>query len=84
MQWTPDYIQWLYNDRLVRKVENTSIIDQIEREQHLMMNFWIPAFEKWHDGFSPVEMPWYARYDFVEVWDYVPPSEWETTDSASE
>ena len=37
-----------------------------------MMNFWIPGFEKWHNGFTEAGMPWHAQYDFVEFWEYVP------------
>lgn len=42
-----------------------------------MMNFWIPGFHDWNIGFEAVDMPWYARYDYVEVWDYVPPEDWD-------
>ena len=38
-----------------------------------MMNFWLPNFDAWSNGFDPVDMPWYARYDFVEYWEYVEP-----------
>ena len=55
-----------------------------QREQHLMMNFWVPNFEKWSNGFDPVDMPWYARYDYVEFWEYVPESEWATTEGANQ
>jgi len=54
-------------------MDDKSILDQIKREQHLMMNFWIPNFHDWNVDFQPDEIPWYARYDYVEVWDYVPP-----------
>jgi len=74
MQWTPDYVKWLYDGEIVRSVENDASVEWLhDREQHLMMNFWIPAWENWNRDFDPVEFPWYARYDFVEVWDYVPP-----------
>ena len=55
-----------------------------QREQHLMMNFWVPNFEKWSYGFDPEDMPWYARYDYVEFWEYVPESEWATTEGANQ
>lgn len=74
-QWTPDFISWMYNGQEVRKEwrsEDPSIDFLQQREQHLMMNFWVPGFEKWNRGFDPVDMPWYARYDYVEYWEYVP------------
>jgi hypothetical protein len=48
-----------------------------------MMNFWIPDFYDWNSGFDPVDMPWYARYDYVEAWEYVPPEEWDSTPGAN-
>ena len=40
------------------------------REQNLIMNFWPPTFYHWHDGFSDADMPWEAKYDWVEVHTY--------------
>lgn len=48
------------------------------------MNFWIPNFSDWNDGFDPAGMPWYARYDYVEYWEYVPEAEWPTTSGANQ
>ena len=36
----------------------------------LMMNFWTPCWSPWNDYFDDAAMPWYAKYDFVEVYDY--------------
>lgn len=47
------------------------------------MNFWVPRFSDWNEGFDPTDMPWYARYDWVEFWEYVPESEWDTTPGAN-
>ena len=49
-----------------------------------MMNFWVPAWEGWNNGFDPTDFPWYAKYDYVEVWDYVEPDQWSSTDGADE
>jgi hypothetical protein len=49
-----------------------------------MMNFWVPNFADWNEGFDPAGMPWYARYDYVEYWEYVPPSEWDSTPEANQ
>ena len=35
-----------------------------------MMNFWTPTWSPWSDFFDDSEMPWYAKYDFVEIYDY--------------
>jgi hypothetical protein len=51
----------------------------MSRPQHLMMNFWVADFpasvNEWAEDFDPAGMPWYARYDFVEYWEYVPEAE---------
>jgi len=48
------------------------------------MNFWVPNFNSWRQGFNPVDMPWYSRYDYVEYWEYVPEQEWDSTYGANE
>ena len=44
-----------------------------------MMNFWVPNFDDWSTGFDPSGMPWDAKYDFVEYWEYVPPQDLDST-----
>ena len=86
-QWTPDYISWLYNGKQIRRVDASDKNPEIEymtRRQHLMMNFWVPNFSDWNVGFDPVDMPWYARYDYVEYWEYVKPEDWATTAGANQ
>jgi len=78
-QWTPDYISFHFNDKEVRKVEKSSAHPEIEymtRPQHIMMNFWVANFpasvNDFAEGFVEEDMPWYAKYDYVEYWEYVP------------
>ena len=70
VEWTPDYVSWYVNDKLVRKSEGTEDVHFLEMPTQLMMNFWTPCWEPWNDYFDDAEMPWYAKYDFVEVYDY--------------
>jgi len=49
-----------------------------------MMNFWVPNFSDWNQGFDPADMPWYAKYDFVEFWEYVPPQDLDSTSGADQ
>ncbi len=70
VEWTPDYISWYINDKLVRKTEGTEDVHFLEHDTQLMMNFWTPVWSPWNDYFDDAEMPWYAKYDFVEVYDY--------------
>ena len=78
-QWTPDYISFLFNGVEVRKVEKSAKypgIADMTRPQHIMMNFWVanfpPEINDFAEGFVEEDMPWYARYDWVEYWEYVP------------
>ena len=32
--------------------------------------FWTPTWDNWGGGRDDSTMPWYARYDYVEAWDY--------------
>ena len=41
-----------------------------------MMNFWTPTFDSWGGGLNDYSMPWYARYDYLEVHRY----NWDTGD----
>lgn len=72
MRWTPDYVKWYYDGDLVRTRNGGPSVNAIasNRRQHLMMNFWLPAWDGWGNGFDPVGMPWFAQYDYVEVYDY--------------
>ena len=70
VEWTPDYVSWYINDKLVRKSEGTEDVHFLEHDTQLMMNFWTPQWSPWNDYFDDAEMPWYAKYDFVEVYDY--------------
>ena len=45
------------------------------------MNLWMPQYDKWKEGFNPTCMPWYAKFDFVEVRDYVQPDDPESNES---
>ena len=31
----------------------------------------MPQYDKWREGFDPTCMPWYAKFDFVEIHDFV-------------
>lgn len=70
VEWTPDYVSWFVNDKLVRKSEGQEDVHFLDMPTQLMMNFWTPCWEPWNDYFDDAEMPWYAKYDYVEVHDY--------------
>ena len=70
VEWTPDYVSWYLDDKLVRKTEGTEDAHFLTMPTQLMMNFWTPCWSPWNDYFQDAEMPWFAKYDFVEVYDY--------------
>ena len=70
VEWTPDSVSWYVNDKLVRKSEGQEDVHFLNMPTQLMMNFWTPCWSPWNDYFDDVAMPWYAKYDFVEVYDY--------------
>ena len=60
-EWTPDYVAWFYDGEEVRRVTDTEEVRFLrKREQHLIMNFWIPGFYAWNNGFTEEGMPWHA------------------------
>ena len=70
VEWTPEYVSWYVNDKLVRKSEGTEDVHFLSSDVQLMMNFWTPTWSPWNDYFDDAEMPWYAKYDYVEIYDY--------------
>ena len=71
IEWTPDYIKWTVDGSVKRIVyAGTASVNFTNKAQHLMMNFWTPTFYPWNIGRQNYNMPWYALYDYVEVWNY--------------
>ena len=70
VEWTPEYVRWTIDDNECRKKTGGEDVDFLNKEQHLMMNFWTPTFAGWGDNFSDAGMPWYTRYDYVKVEKY--------------
>ena len=71
IQWTPNYISWALDGQEVRKVQGTASVRDITKAKALFMDFWTPEFAGWGDNMEDdATMPWYTRYDWVEVYDY--------------
>ena len=73
MEWTPSYVRWIVDGVEVRhsSAHHDSAVEHMNKAQSLRMNFWTPTFHSWGKDLDPVDMPWYALYDYVEVftWD---------------
>lgn len=71
MEWTPHYISWHVDGHEMRHVDlRDPAVDMLHKAQSLRMNFWTPTFHSWGAGLSPIDMPWYVLYDYVEVFTY--------------
>lgn len=72
MEWTPEYISFAIDGNEVRHLttDNEEAVQYLNKAQSLRMNFWTPTFHAWGKGFDPADMPWFAMYDYVEVFTY--------------
>ena len=68
--WTPGEIAWYIDGTEVRRDKDTAATLDITKFANLFMNFWTPEFEPWVNGRDDSDMPWYTRYDWVEVYDW--------------
>lgn len=71
IKWTPNYIAWAIDGKEERRVTGTPSVRDITKAKALFMDFWTPTFAGWGDNMdNDATMPWYTRYDWVEVYDY--------------
>ena len=70
IEWTPEYVAWKYDGMECRRKTGGADVAFLNKEHQLMMNFWTPTFQGWGDNFSDWDMPWYTRYDYVQVETY--------------
>ena len=70
IEWAPEYVQWTIDGNVCRRTEGTTDVHFLNKDQHLMMNFWTPTFAGWGDNFNDWDMPWYTKYDYVKVEKY--------------
>ena len=70
IEWTPDSVKWFVDGELKRTATDTPGTRFMNKDQHLMMNFWTPTWSPWNLGMNDWDMPWYVFYDYVEVYSY--------------
>ena len=71
MEWTPKYIAFSIDGVEMRHLDNTYDAVQAQtKAQSIRMNFWTPTNHKWGDGLDDKDMPWFALYDYVEVFSW--------------
>ena len=68
MEWTPQYISFSIDGVEMRHLDDTfAAVKAQTKAQNLRMNFWTPTGHPWGEGLNDKDMPWYALYDYVEV-----------------
>ena len=71
IEWTPEYVSWSVDDKEMRRADSTDpAVAHMREPQSLRMNFWTPTFDSWGKGLEPEDMPWYLKFDYVEVYHY--------------
>lgn len=71
MRWTPDFINWFLDGKLMRSVKASDSVEFQRQEQHLFANYWTPKTDDWWGyGLDDSTMPWYIDYDWIEYHSY--------------
>jgi len=69
--WKPSYIAWSLDGVEVRReTRSNEAVRDMDKFSLLYMNFWTPEWDTWGRGLDDSTMPWYARYDYVEAYDW--------------
>lgn len=69
-EWTPDYISWFLDGKLIRTAK-PHFAKALTHPQTIMMNIWPATWKEW-GTFSPSSLPTYAIYDYVKYYEYLP------------
>ena len=70
IEWKPSYIAWSLNGVEVRRDTNTVAVRDMDKWSLLYMNFWTPMWDDWGGGRNDSTMPWFAKYDYIEAYDW--------------
>jgi len=69
--WKPDYIAWSLDGVEVRRRTDAHYsVRDMDKYSLLYMNFWTPMWNDWGSGRDDSTMPWEAKYDYVEAYDW--------------
>ena len=70
-EWTPENIKWFIDGEVVYQ-QNTSIVDDLNLSQNIMMNLWPAVWENWVGVWNQEDTPKHVYYDYVKYYEYVP------------
>ena len=69
--WKPEYIAWSLDGVEVRRRTDAHYsVRDMDKYSLLYMNFWTPMWNDWGSGRDDSTMPWEAKYDYVEAYDW--------------
>ncbi len=69
IEWAPDYIQWLFDGKEVRKTEGGQAKDLTEA-QSLRFNVWSSESEGWAGAFDESSLPAYQFVNWIKFYRY--------------
>jgi len=75
IEWTPDYIAWYVDGKLIRKdTADTSqqVVDLRDMPQTYRMNLWIAVWEGWVGKFDENSLPVYQFINWIKYYEYTP------------
>ncbi len=75
IEWTPDYIAWYVDGKLLRK-DTAEKNRQVKKLRDIPltyhMNLWISSAEKWAGKFNKKELPLYQIVNWIKYYKYTP------------
>ena len=77
MEWTPDYVAWILDGKVVRKTvkgqgDNNQVEDLGKKEQGLRFNLWSHEDAGWVGAWNDNILPVYQFINWVKVYKYTP------------
>jgi len=70
-EWTPEYVAWFIDGEEAHR-QTGAHIEQLNREQKIMMNIWPPQYKDWVGTLDSKTLPLFAYYDYVSYAAYTP------------
>lgn len=77
MEWTPDYVAWILDGKVVRKTikgqgDNNQVQDLTKKPQGLRFNLWSHEDAGWVGAWNDNILPVYQFINWVKVYEYTP------------
>jgi hypothetical protein len=74
VEWTPEYIAWLFDGVEVRRSTGTQVTDCQSKEMSFRFNLWISDASGWAGDFNPTILPVYQFVNWMKYSKYTPGS----------